>query len=58
MDFDLADALDDKNDRKDPGRPDLRPGEGRLTSPLCPAVPWELQETLPSSSLPDTTPTK
>ncbi|XP_059715182.1 CD99 antigen-like protein 2 isoform X2 [Haemorhous mexicanus] len=28
MDFDLADALDDKNDRKDPGRPDLRPGEG------------------------------
>ncbi|XP_066058743.1 CD99 antigen-like protein 2 isoform X1 [Chamaea fasciata] len=28
MDFDLADALDDKNDRKDPGRSDLRPGEG------------------------------
>ncbi|NWR27425.1 C99L2 protein, partial [Tachuris rubrigastra] len=28
MDFDLADALDDKNDRKGPGRPDLRPGEG------------------------------
>ncbi|NXK95793.1 C99L2 protein, partial [Formicarius rufipectus] len=28
MDFDLADALDDKNDRKDPGRPDVRPGEG------------------------------
>ncbi|NWY48735.1 C99L2 protein, partial [Sylvia atricapilla] len=28
MDLDLADALDDKNDRKDPGRPDLRPGEG------------------------------
>ncbi|NXI27964.1 C99L2 protein, partial [Sterrhoptilus dennistouni] len=27
MDFDLADALDDKNDRKDPGRPALRPGE-------------------------------
>ncbi|NXE10675.1 C99L2 protein, partial [Lophotis ruficrista] len=27
MDFDLADALDDKNDRKDPGRPDVRPGE-------------------------------
>ncbi|NXQ20461.1 C99L2 protein, partial [Peucedramus taeniatus] len=28
MDFDLADALDDKNDRKDAGRPDVRPGEG------------------------------
>ncbi|NXW71659.1 C99L2 protein, partial [Hirundo rustica] len=28
MDFDLADALDDKNDRKDPGRSDVRPGEG------------------------------
>ncbi|NWU16014.1 C99L2 protein, partial [Cephalopterus ornatus] len=28
MDLDLADALNDKNDRKDPGRPDLRPGEG------------------------------
>ncbi|XP_048174668.1 CD99 antigen-like protein 2 isoform X1 [Corvus hawaiiensis] len=28
MDFDLADALDDKNDRKDGGRPDVRPGEG------------------------------
>ncbi|NWV24193.1 C99L2 protein, partial [Origma solitaria] len=28
MDFDLADALDDKNDRKDPGRADIRPGEG------------------------------
>ncbi|NXF32774.1 C99L2 protein, partial [Nyctibius bracteatus] len=27
MDFDLADALDDKNDRKDGGRPDVRPGE-------------------------------
>ncbi|NXP15299.1 C99L2 protein, partial [Thinocorus orbignyianus] len=27
MDFDLADALDDKNDRKDPGRPNVRPGE-------------------------------
>ncbi|XP_064525850.1 CD99 antigen-like protein 2 isoform X2 [Pseudopipra pipra] len=27
MDFDLADALDDKNDpKKDPGRPDQRPG--------------------------------
>ncbi|NWX47906.1 C99L2 protein, partial [Steatornis caripensis] len=25
MDFDLADALDDKNDRKDGGKPDLRP---------------------------------
>ncbi|NXT21385.1 C99L2 protein, partial [Syrrhaptes paradoxus] len=25
MDFDLADALDDKNDRKDPGRPDVKP---------------------------------
>lgn len=37
MDFDLADALDDKNDRKDGGWPDVRPGEGRLTSPLCPA---------------------
>lgn len=36
MDFDLADALDDKNDRKDARRPDVRPGEGRLTSPLCP----------------------
>ncbi|NXU10610.1 C99L2 protein, partial [Pardalotus punctatus] len=32
MDLDLADALDDKNDRKDPGRADVRPGEGRLTS--------------------------
>ncbi|KAM6323091.1 CD99 antigen-like protein 2 [Podargus strigoides] len=28
MDFDLADALDDKNDRKDGGRPDVKPGEG------------------------------
>ncbi|NXE38560.1 C99L2 protein, partial [Ptilorrhoa leucosticta] len=28
MDFDLADALDDKNDRKDSGGPDVRPGEG------------------------------
>ncbi|KAM6125078.1 CD99 antigen-like protein 2 [Phoenicopterus ruber ruber] len=28
MDFDLADALDDKNDRKDGRRPDVRPGEG------------------------------
>ncbi|NXT70182.1 C99L2 protein, partial [Chaetops frenatus] len=28
MDLDLADALDDKNDRKDAGRPDIRPGEG------------------------------
>ncbi|NWZ40067.1 C99L2 protein, partial [Brachypodius atriceps] len=28
MDFDLSDALHDKNDRKDPGRPDVRPGEG------------------------------
>ncbi|NWU47581.1 C99L2 protein, partial [Dromas ardeola] len=27
MDLDLADALDDKNDRKDAGRPDVRPGE-------------------------------
>ncbi|KAM6381612.1 LOW QUALITY PROTEIN: CD99 antigen-like protein 2 [Pluvialis apricaria] len=27
MDFDLADALDDKNDGKDAGRPDIRPGE-------------------------------
>ncbi|NXV96084.1 C99L2 protein, partial [Calonectris borealis] len=27
MDFDLADALDDKNDGKDGGRPDVRPGE-------------------------------
>ncbi|NXH88956.1 C99L2 protein, partial [Edolisoma coerulescens] len=27
-DFDLADALDDNNDRKDGGRPDIRPGEG------------------------------
>ncbi|KAF1443391.1 CD99 antigen-like protein 2, partial [Pygoscelis papua] len=27
MDFDLADALDDKNDGKDGGRPDIRPGE-------------------------------
>ncbi|NXY03631.1 C99L2 protein, partial [Pteruthius melanotis] len=27
MDLDLADALDDKNDRKDGGRPDVRPGE-------------------------------
>ncbi|XP_049683799.1 CD99 antigen-like protein 2 [Accipiter gentilis] len=26
MDFDLADALDDKNDGKDAGRPDVRPG--------------------------------
>lgn len=36
MDFDLADALDDKNDGKDAGRPDVRPGEGTLTPPLCP----------------------
>ncbi|NXL38504.1 C99L2 protein, partial [Glaucidium brasilianum] len=28
MDFDLADALDDKNDGKDPGRSDVGPGEG------------------------------
>ncbi|NWW04930.1 C99L2 protein, partial [Oreocharis arfaki] len=28
MDFDLADALDDKNDLKDGRRPDVRPGEG------------------------------
>ncbi|XP_028940265.1 CD99 antigen-like protein 2, partial [Antrostomus carolinensis] len=28
MDLDLADALDDTNDRKDGGRPDIRPGEG------------------------------
>ncbi|NWW32431.1 C99L2 protein, partial [Panurus biarmicus] len=28
MDLDLADALDDKNDIKDAGRPDVRPGEG------------------------------
>ncbi|NXB27973.1 C99L2 protein, partial [Eulacestoma nigropectus] len=27
MDLDLADALDDKNDRKDGGRPDIKPGE-------------------------------
>ncbi|NXO53147.1 C99L2 protein, partial [Aramus guarauna] len=27
MDLDLADAFDDKNDRKDDGRPDIRPGE-------------------------------
>ncbi|NXR09329.1 C99L2 protein, partial [Semnornis frantzii] len=27
MDFDLADALDDKNDRKDPGRSNVNPGE-------------------------------
>ncbi|KFP87593.1 CD99 antigen-like 2, partial [Apaloderma vittatum] len=27
MGFDLADALDDKNDRKDPGRPGIRQGE-------------------------------
>ncbi|KAK4810404.1 hypothetical protein QYF61_024100 [Mycteria americana] len=27
MDLDLADALDDKNDGKDAGRPDVRPGE-------------------------------
>ncbi|NXK09283.1 C99L2 protein, partial [Herpetotheres cachinnans] len=27
MDFDLADAFDDKNDGKDAGRPDVRPGE-------------------------------
>ncbi|NWQ89973.1 C99L2 protein, partial [Burhinus bistriatus] len=27
MDFDLADALDDKNDGKDARRPDVRPGE-------------------------------
>ncbi|NXS78968.1 C99L2 protein, partial [Erpornis zantholeuca] len=27
MDLDLADALDSKNDRKDDGRPDVRPGE-------------------------------
>ncbi|XP_054244830.1 CD99 antigen-like protein 2 [Indicator indicator] len=27
MDFDLADALDDKNDGKDAGRPNVKPGE-------------------------------
>ncbi|NXN36270.1 C99L2 protein, partial [Rhinoptilus africanus] len=27
MDLDLTDALDDKNDMKDTGRPDVRPGE-------------------------------
>ncbi|KFP49734.1 CD99 antigen-like 2, partial [Cathartes aura] len=27
MDLDLADALDNKNDGKDAGRPDVRPGE-------------------------------
>ncbi|KGL96698.1 CD99 antigen-like 2, partial [Charadrius vociferus] len=27
MDFDLSDALDDKNDGKGAGRPDIRPGE-------------------------------
>ncbi|XP_030305232.1 CD99 antigen-like protein 2 isoform X1 [Calypte anna] len=27
LDFDLADALDDKNDRKNDGRPNVRPGE-------------------------------
>ncbi|NXL56664.1 C99L2 protein, partial [Chordeiles acutipennis] len=27
MDLDLADALDNTNDRKDGGRPDIRPGE-------------------------------
>lgn len=37
MDFDLADALDDKNDGKDAGRPDVRPGSGTSTPPLCPA---------------------
>lgn len=37
MDFDLADALDDKNDGKDAGRPDIRPGEGTLTPSLHPA---------------------
>ncbi|KFQ24377.1 CD99 antigen-like 2, partial [Merops nubicus] len=28
MDFDLADALDDRNDGKDAGRPDVKPGTG------------------------------
>ncbi|NXQ32315.1 C99L2 protein, partial [Alaudala cheleensis] len=28
MDLDLSDAFDEKNDIKDPGRPDVRPGEG------------------------------
>lgn len=60
MDFDLADALDDKNDRKDPGRPALRPGEGRLTSPLCPACYQPCCSLGPAGdpSQPDTIPTK
>lgn len=48
-DLDLADAFDDKNDRKDGGRPDIRPGEGTSTSPLHPAchtVPWDLRQIL------------
>ncbi|XP_064015650.1 CD99 antigen-like protein 2 [Pogoniulus pusillus] len=34
MDFDLADALDDKNDRKDPGRSNVNPGEAFSDSDL------------------------
>ncbi|XP_030904141.2 CD99 antigen-like protein 2 [Melopsittacus undulatus] len=37
-DFDLADALDDKNDRKDTGRPDIRPGEGFSDDDLASVV--------------------
>ncbi|KFP66177.1 CD99 antigen-like 2, partial [Cariama cristata] len=38
MDFDLADALDDKNDRKDAGRPDVRPGEALSDDDLASIV--------------------
>ncbi|XP_009700748.1 PREDICTED: CD99 antigen-like protein 2 [Cariama cristata] len=37
-DFDLADALDDKNDRKDAGRPDVRPGEALSDDDLASIV--------------------
>uniref|UniRef100_A0A672UEY3 CD99 antigen-like protein 2 n=1 Tax=Strigops habroptila TaxID=2489341 RepID=A0A672UEY3_STRHB len=38
MDFDLADALDDKNDGKDARRPDIRPDEGLSDDDLASIV--------------------
>lgn len=52
MDFDLADALDDKNDGKDARRPDIRPDEGMFTSPLCAAAPQAQREVLPGTGSP------
>lgn len=50
MDFDLADALDDKNDRKAPGRSNVNAGEGMLISPLQAACRQDLKEILPCPS--------